>query len=221
MVSVVQGDDPNVYTITLPDGTTVSVAPVGPTFRYQRAVERRVQQTEDGGFRLRSQSRAELQLRSAIYQEAELVGELLHLGWTNFYWFRNGWEVDSPAGQRYCFSPDLVLSNVSPPGTIQVTMDDDGNLIVTHVDGIQQRLYACAHDFFQLRDQIRSTVQQELMLNSDGTFQLSLGEQIFRFRLSAELAWSDDPDHPGFYTEGDRILLRYRDGWEQEVLLLE
>ena len=59
------------------------------------------------------------------------------------------------------------------------------------------------------------------MLNSDGTFQLSLGEQIFRFRLSAELAWSDDPDHPGFYTEGDRILLRYRDGWEQEVLLLE
>lgn len=218
MVVVVQGDDPNVYIVTLPDGTSLSITPVGPTFRYRNAVQRRLQQTEEGGLRLRSQSRAELHVRSAIHREAELVGELLRLGWSNFHWLRHGLEMESPAGQLYCFRPDLILGSVSAPGGIQVAVDADGNLLVSHPDGIQQRLHACAHDFFQLRDQLRATVQQQLMLNTDGTFQVMAGEQTLRFRLNAELAWSDDLDHPGFYVEGDRILLRYRDGWEQEVV---
>lgn len=221
MVSVVQGEDPAVYTVTLPGGTTLSVTPVGPTFRYRNAVQRRLLQTEEGGFRLRSQTRAELHIRSAVHREAELIGELLRLGWTNFNWFQHGWELESPAGQRYCFRPDILLAGVSPPGAVQVAFDPDGNLQVTHPDGQQQRLHACAHDFFQLRDQVRATVQQQLMLNADGSFQLMVGEQTLRFRLNAELAWTDLLDHPGFYTEGDRILLRYRDGWAQEVVQLD
>ncbi|MCB1669756.1 MAG: hypothetical protein R3F41_05250 [Gammaproteobacteria bacterium] len=221
MVNVVQGQEPGVYTVTLPDGTTLSLSPVGPTFRYQNAVQRRLEHTEEGGLRLRSQSRAELQIRSAIHRQAELIGELLRLGWTNFYWFQQGLEMESPAGERYCFGPDLVLASVNAPGVINVEIDAEGNLWVTHPDGIRQRLHACAHDFFQLRDQVRTAVQQQLMLNADGTFQLMFGEQTLRFRLNAELAWTDELDHPGFYTEGDRILLRYRDGWAQEVVLLD
>ncbi len=220
-VSVVPGQDVNVYTISLPDGTLLSVTPVGPAFRYQNAVQSRLQQTEQGGFRLRSRSRVELQIRSAIHREAELVAELLRLGWTNFYWFEHGLEMDSPAGARYCFKPDIILGNAPAPGDIELVVDVDGYLVVTHPDGIQQRLHACAHDFFQLRDQVRAAVQQQLMLNTDGTFQLLIGEENLRFRLNAQLAWTDELDQPGFYTDGDRILLRYRDGWAQEVVLLD
>lgn len=219
MVLVVRGDDSGVFDINLPDdGSRFVVAPVGPTFRYQNSVQRRVLQTPEGGLRLRSQSRAELHIRSAVHKEADLVAEMLRLGWTNFYWFQHGWEVDSPAGVRYCFRPDIQVFPETQPGSIQVSLDDDGNLMVIHGDGIRQRLHACAHDFFQLRDRIRSQVQQQLVLNLDGTFDLNVEGEQLRFRLNAELRWSDILDQPGFYTEGNRILLRYRDGWEQEVV---
>ena len=221
MVLVVRGDDPGVFIITLPDDSSFVVAPVGPTFRYQNTVQRRVQQTEEGGLRLRSQSRAELHIRSAVHREPDVVAELLRLGWTNFYWFRHGWEVDSPSGARYCFEPDIQVGNESAPGSIQISLDDDGNLVVVHTDGIRQRLHACAHDFFQLRDRIRQQVQQQLMLDPDGSFGLMVDSQQLRFRLNAELRWSGVLDQPGFYTEGNRILLRYRDGWEQEVVQLD
>jgi len=221
LVTVEQGEDPNVYTVTLPDNVILSLSPVGPTFRYQNEVQRRLQQTEEGWLRIRSQTRVELQVRAAIHREAEMIGELLRLGWTNMYWFRHGLEVESPAGKRYCFAPDVFLSNVSAPGNIQVALDAGGYLIVTHADGIRQQLHACAHDFLQLRDQIRATVQQQLMINADGTFQLNVEGEMLRFRLNAELAWTDELDNPGFYSEGERILLRYRDGWAQEVIRLD
>jgi|GEM_PF-2581047 len=221
MVLVVRGDNPGVFVIQLPDDSRFVVAPVGPTFRYQNSVQRRVQQTPEGGLRLRSQSRAELHIRSALHKEADLVAELLRLGWTNFYWLRHGWEADSPSGDRYCFRPDIQVFPENPPGNIQVSFDDDGNLVVIHPDGIRQRLHACAHDFFQLRDRIRSQIQQQLMLDPDGTFGLVVDSEQLRFRLNAELRWSDILDQPGFYTEGNRILLRYRDGWEQEVIPVE
>ena len=221
MILVVRGDDPGVFVIQLPDNSRFVVAPVGPTFRHQNSVQRRVLQTPEGGLRLRSQSRAELHIHSAVHNEADLVAEMLRLGWTNFYWFRHGWEVDSPAGERYCFRPDIQVFPETPPGSIQVSLDDDGNLVVIHGDGIRQRLHACAHDFFQLRDRIRAQIQQQLVLSPDGTFNLNVDNEQLRFRLNAELRWSDILDQPGFYTEGNRILLRYRDGWEQEVVPID
>jgi len=60
-------------------------------------------------------------------------------------------------------------------------------------DGIQQRLVACAHDMVQLRDEVRSTLQQ-LQVHTDDTLSVQIDGQLQNFR--------------------------YRDGWEQEVVSL-
>lgn len=217
-VTVMEGQAPNTFRVMLPDGRNFSVAPIGPVFRHQNMVQRHLQQTEEGGLHLRSQTRTELQLRSAVHREADVIAEMLRLGWTNFYWFRHGMEVDSPDGNRYCFQPDMRIYPQTPQTNITAELDDDGNLVVIHQDGIRQRLHACAHDFLQLRDRIRAQVQQQLHIAPDGTFVIEVNGESRRYRLSAEMRWSGQLDQPGFYTEGARIYLRYRDGWEQEIV---
>ena len=133
-VLVMQGEGPNRFRVTLPDGRIFSVAPEGPVFRHQNAVQRRLLQTEQGGLHLRSQTRTELHLRSAIHRETAVVGEMLRQGWTNFYWNGNGIEVESANLTRYCFQPDMQVSSQSAPGQITVIQDADGNLIATHTD---------------------------------------------------------------------------------------
>lgn len=219
-VMVMQGEGPHRFRVTLPDGSIFSVAPDGPVFRHQNMVQRRLLQTEEGGLHLRSQTRTELYLRSAVHREADVVGEMLRLGWTNFYWNRNGMEVESEDGTRYCFQPDMQVFPQSAPAQITVTQDADGNLVVTHTDGIRQRLHACAHDFIQLRDRVREQLEQQVVMDTDGTFTLNIDGEQRRFRLAPELRWSNILGQPEFVSEGSRVFLRYRDGWEQEIIEL-
>ncbi|MGV3591262.1 MAG: hypothetical protein ACO1PZ_06195 [Gammaproteobacteria bacterium] len=219
-VTVVAGETPGTYTVTLADGRVFIVAPLGPAFRHQSALQRQLAQSESGYLHLRTQTQLELQLRSAIFHEAALVGEMLRLGWTNFSWFDNGVEVDSPQGVHYCFAPDLRATMQGMGGTIAASLDADGNLVVAYPDGIRQRLHACAHDFAQLRDQIRLQVQQQLAMNPDGTFFVLRGGQFIRYRLQAELHDSGIIDAPGLYQVGSRLFMRYRDGWEQDIVIV-
>lgn len=220
-VIVTAGAGPNRFLVTLPDDRVLSVAPLGPLFRHQNMVQRRLLQTEQGGLHLRSQTRAELHLRSEFYREAELAGEMLRLGWTDFYWYQYGMEVESPEGVRYCFQADMEVSPEATQTEISVGLDDDGNLEVIHTDGIRQRLHACAHDFAQLRDAVRAQLQQQLVMQTDGTFALEVNGLQRRFRLAAELRWSNMLEQPAFVTEGNRVFWRYRDGWEQEIIPLD
>lgn len=220
-IFVEPGDAPGTFRVTLSDGSDFSVAPVGPVFRHQNMVQRRLMQTGEGGLHLRSRTRAEMQLRSAMHREAAVLSEMSRLGWTNFYWLRRGMEVESPTGERYCFQPDMQVFSRTAPASITVSQDGDGNLVVTHPDGTRQRLHACAHDFSQLRDHVREEVQQELVMATDGIFVLDIDGESRRYRLASQLRWSDITGQPGFITEGDRIHLRYRDGWEQEIVELQ
>jgi hypothetical protein len=219
-VLVEPGEAPGTFRVTLPDGSDFSVAPVGPIFRHQNMVQRRLLQTGEGRLALRSRTRSELQLRSAVHREAAVIAEMLSLGWTDFYWLRHGMEVESPTGTRYCFQPDMQVFSRSPPAAIQIDQDADGNLVVIHTDGIRQRLHGCAHDFAQLRDRAREEVQQQLVMDPDGIFVLDIEGEPRRFRLAAALRWSGVIGQPGFVPEGNRIHLRYRDGWEQEIVEL-
>ena len=219
-VMVMQGEGPNRFKVTLPDGSIFSVKPEGPVFRHQNMVQRRLLQTEEGGLHLRSQTRTELHLHSAMHQEADVVGEMLRLGWTNFYWKQHGMEVESAGGTRYCYQPDMQVFSQSAPAQTTVTQDDDGNLVVIHTDGIRQRLHACAHDFIQLRDRVQEQLQQQVVMGTDGMFNLEVDGEQRSFRLAAQLRWSNVLGQPEFVNEGDRVFLRYRDGWEQEVIEL-
>lgn len=219
-VMIVNDDAPGVFQVMLQDGSHFIIEPVGLTFRHQNMVQRRLSYTEDGGLHLRSQTRMELQLRSAVHREDDVIGEMLRLGWNNFYWFRYGMEVESQDGMRYCFQPDMVASEQTGPSAISVTEDAYGNLVVIHPDGIRQRLHACAHDMVQLRDQVRAQVRQELVLNTNGTITIEVDGNTFRYRLNAQLRWSGILDEPGPFREGNRLFLRYRDGWEQEIIPL-
>lgn len=219
-IIVTPGEGPNRFRVTLPDGSIFSVEPEGPVFRHQNMQQRRLVQTEEGGLHLRSQTRTELLLRSAIHRETNVVGEMLRLGWTNFYWNRNGMEVESADGLRYCFQPDMQIYSESAPAQITITTDANGNLVVTHTDGIRQRLHACAHDFVQLRDRVREQFAQQVVMDTEGNFTLLLDGAQRKFRLATQLRWSNILGQTQFVSEGSRVFLRYRDGWEQEIIEL-
>ncbi|MCP5243269.1 MAG: hypothetical protein H6940_07545 [Burkholderiales bacterium] len=73
----------------------------------------------------------------------------------------------------------------------------------------------------QLRDQIRSQLQQQLQVHTDGTVSVPIDGVQQRFRLEATLRWRGILDQPGFFSEQNRLFFRYRDGWEQEVVALQ
>ncbi len=121
-------------------------------------VQRQIMETKNGGLHLRSRQGLQIQLRSEFQHEAQAIGELLRLGWNNIEWFGNQIEIDSSLGERMCFAPDMELVSGQASGATSVSTDIDGNLLIMHQDSIQQRLFACAHDMVQLRDQVRSTL---------------------------------------------------------------
>ena len=220
-VSIIPGNAPGVYRLNLTQGPQYIIEPVGLTFRHQNMVQRRLLVTDEGGLHLRLQSRAELRIRSAVHNQEAVVAQMLQQGWDNFYWLQHGMEVESPGGDRYCFRPDMEAFQGIGQAQITITQDtDDGSLVIIHPDGLQQRLHACAHDLVQLRDQVRLQVKQQMVFNPDGSIDIQVGSNTFRYRLNAELHWSGIMDAPGFVRDGDRLLIRYRDGWEQEIISL-
>ena len=216
-VAVVKDAETGVFTITLPNGRIFSVVPNGLTLRHRNTVEQQMMETEEGHLRLRAQSGLEIQLRSEFHHQVQAMGELLRLGWDNIGWFGDRIEIDSPAGERMCFAPDMEIFAGTVQGVTTISTDADGNLQVRYQDGIQQRLHACAHDMLQLRDQVRSTLQLKLQTHTDGTVSVQQEGLQHRYRLAAKLRWSGILDQPGFFTEENRLRFRYRDGWEQEI----
>ncbi|WP_374567618.1 hypothetical protein [Nitrosomonas sp.] len=217
-VIVVKNSETGVFRVTLANGKMFSLAPVGLTLRYRNRVEQQMMETEEGHVRFRSQSGVEIQLRSEFHNQVQAMGELLRLGWENVGWFGDRIEIDSPAGERMCFAPDMEIIAGAADGATSITTDADGNLQIRYQDGIQQRLHACAHDMVQLRDQVRSTLRLQLQTHTDGTISVQQDGLQHRYRLRATLRWSGILDQPGFFTEESRLRFRYRDGWEQEIV---
>ena len=83
---VVKDAETGVFTITLPNGKILSVAPTGLTLRYQNTVQQHTRETEEGHLHLRSQSGLEVQLRSQFHHQVQAMGEMLRLGWGNLGW---------------------------------------------------------------------------------------------------------------------------------------
>jgi len=218
--TAVRNIETGVITVTLPDGSILSVAPVGLALRSQNMGQRQIMETENRGLHLRSQQGLQIQLRSEYHDQTQAIGELLRLGWDNIEWFGNQIEIDSPSGERMCFAPDMGLIAEQTSGAPSVSTDLDGNLLIMYQDGIQQRLVACAHDMVQLRDEVRSTLQQQLQVHTDGTLSVQIDGQLQNFRLAAALRSNGILDQPGFFTEQNRLHFRYRDGWEQEIVSL-
>ena len=217
-VVATQDTDTGAITVTLADGTLLSVEAIGLTLRRQNMQQRQLNQLNDGSLHLRSQAGVELRIRAAIHRTDEIIGEMYRAGWNDFYWFDDGIEVNSPQGDRLCLSPDMEIASQTSTGSTSMSLDADGNLVVVYSDGIRQRLHACAHDPVQLRDQVRSMTQQQLVFNADGTFTLDVEGVLTQFRLRSTLLQSGVLDQPGFFTEGTRTYFRYRDGWEQEIV---
>lgn len=217
-ITLVEDEETGVITIALDDGAVFSIEAIGLMLRHQGMQERQLSQSEDGSLHMRSQAGLEVRIRAAIHQEAILVGEMYQVGWSDFFWFDGGFEVDSPAGERLCLAPDMEITSAPSSGEPNVTLDDDGNLIAIHGDGVRQRLHACAHDPIQLRDQIRSLTNQQLVFDTNGMFTLEIDGELTPFRLHSSLRQSGILDQPGFFSEQDRIYFRYRDGWEQEIV---
>ena len=219
--TVTRNEETGVFTVTLPNGGLLSLMPVGLTLRNQNTQQQRVvMQTEEGHLHLRSQSGLQMQLRNAFHHEAEALSEMFRAGWRNLEWFRNRMEIDSPSGERMCLGPAMELAAGQPSDNTTILTDDDGRLFIRYRDGIQQHLQACAHDMTQLRDQIRSQLQQQLQVHTDGTISVQLDGQQQRFRLQTTLRHNGILDQPGFFTEQNQLRFRYRDGWEQEIVAL-
>lgn len=217
-VVVMQDSESGAISVTLADGTLLSIGTVGLTLRRQSMQQRMLNQLQDGSLQLRSQAGLEMRIRAAIHREDEVVGEMYRAGWTDFHWFDEGIEVDSPGGERLCLAPDMEISSGAATGSTTASLDADGNLAVIYGDGIRQRLHACAHDPVQLRDRIRNMIQQQLVFNTDGTFTLNVDGVLTQFRLSSMLRQSGILDQSGFFWVEDKLYFRYRDGWEQEVV---
>lgn len=69
-----------------------------------------VTQIDESHLQLRTRSGLSVQLRNAFYQEDEAVGAILRAGWANMEWFRNRFEIESPAGDRMCLEPAMDLT---------------------------------------------------------------------------------------------------------------
>ena len=219
--TVTRNDETGVFTVTLPDGSLLSVAALGLTIRNQNmAQQRQMTRTMDGDLHLHTQSGLKLQLRNAFHHEPEAIGAMLRAQWRNMEWFRNRFEIESPAGERMCLEPAMQISAGQPADETTISTDTDGRLLIRYRDGIQQHLQACAHDMTQLRDQIRSQLQQQLQINNDGTVSVMIDGLQHRFRLEAMLRNNGILDQPGFFTEQNRLYFRYRDGWEQEIVAM-
>lgn len=219
--TVVRNTETNVFTVTLPDGRVLSVAPVGLTLRAQNMEQQRhMAETEDGHLRLRSRAGLQIQLRNAFHHEAEAIGAMVRAQWRNMEWYRNRFEIDSPAGERMCLEPAMEITPGQASDDTLISSEDNGQLLVRYRDGFQQRLQACAHDMVQLRDQVRAMLQEQLQIHTDGTISVQIEGKLHRYRLEAILRWRGIVDQPGFFTEQNRLHFRYRDGWEQEITQL-
>ncbi len=217
-VTVTKDEDTGVITIILDDGTLFSIETIGLTLRHQSMQQRQSFQSEDGSLLLRSEAGLEVRIRAAIHRETEVIGEMYRLGWTDFFWFEGGIEVNSPAGDRLCLAPDMEISSGPSSGVTTISFDVDGNLIAISEDGVRQLLHACAHDPIQLRDHIRSEIQQQLVFNTSGVFTLEVDGVLTQFRLSSLLQQSGILNQSVFFSEENRIYFRYRDGWVQEIV---
>ncbi len=217
-VMVSKDEESGAITVTLGDGTQFSVETVGLLLGHQNMHQQQINQGEDGSLHLRSQAGMEVRIRAAMHREAELVGEMYNSGWTEFFWFEEGIEVNSPAGDRLCLTPDMEISSEQSVGETAINIDSDGNLVVIYADGVRQRLHACAHDPVQLRDHIRNITDQQLIFDTNGLFTLEVDGEMMQFRLNSLLHQSGILDQPGIFSEESRIYIRYRDGWEQDII---
>lgn len=219
-VQVDQNETTGVLTITLGDGTQFSIETIGMALGHQNMHNRQVSQSDDGTLYLRSQSGLQIRIRAAIHQEEEVIGAMHGLGWSDFFWFDGGIEASSPAGDRLCLAPDMQISAEPATGETQVDTNSDGSVVVIFGDGIVQRLHGCAHDQFQLRDHVRSLTQQTFVMDSDGTFTLNLDDEVVRFRLDPILQESGILDQPGIFSDEGGTYIRYRNGLEQDIVIL-
>lgn len=78
--TAVRNIETGVITVNLPDGSLLSVTPVGLALRSQNMAQRQIMATENGGLHLRSEQGLQFQLRSEFHHEAQAIGELLRLG---------------------------------------------------------------------------------------------------------------------------------------------
>ncbi|MCP5245830.1 MAG: hypothetical protein H6937_07735 [Burkholderiales bacterium] len=179
-----------------------------------------MEKTKDGQLRLRTRAGLQIQLRNAFHDEPAAIGALLRERWINMEWFRNRFEIESPSGERMCLEPAMEIIPGQPSADASPLL----TRTVSYSSGIRtvssNSCKPCAHDMIQLRDQVRTLLQTQLQLHTDGTISVQSAGELLRYRLEATLRLSNRLDQPGFFIEQNRLYFRYRDGWEQELVPL-
>lgn len=205
-----------VMTVTLPDGRTLTVSPVGKTRRHNSTGKARVEEDGDGNLRLVSATGDEVTLGATQHAPAELKTRLEAGGYRDVSITGGHVEATRPDGQRISLSPDMTVATGTATIGGKVEMGSDDSLQVTYADGVSQKQRAHPHDLADLRTQAQSIGVPSVTLNSDGTLSASVAGGDYRFKMSARLQ-QGQKSQPGIRTENGKIIVQYRDGTEQEI----
>lgn len=205
-----------VMTVTLPDGRTLTVSPVGKTRHHNRAGAAQVEEDGDGNLRLVSAAGEEVTLGATQHNPAELKVRLEAEGYRDVTIADGHVEARRPDGQRVSLSPDMTVSTGTAAVAGKIETDSEDGLQVTYADGVRQKQRAHPHDLTDLRTQAQSIGVPSVTLNSDGTLSAAVAGGNYRFKMSARLQ-QGQKSQPGIRTENGKIIVQYRDGTEQEI----
>lgn len=205
-----------VMTVTLPDGRTLTVSPVGKTRHHNSTGTAQMEEDGDGHLRLVSATGDEVTLGATQHDPAELKTRLEAEGYRAVTIADGHVEAKRPDGQRVSLSPDMTVATGTPAVGGKVETGSDDSLQVTYADGVSQKQHASPHDLTDLRTQAQSIGVPSVTLNSDGTLSATVAGGNYRFKMSARLQ-QGQKSQPGIRTENGKIIVQYRDGTEQEI----
>ena len=203
-------------TVTLPDGRTLTVSPVGKTRHHNRTGAAQVEEDGDGNLRLVSATGDEVTLGATQHDPAELKSRLEAEGYRDVSITDGHVEATRPDGQRVSLSPDMTVATGTSTIGGKVETGSDDSLQVTYADGVSQKQHAHPHDLTDLRTQAQGIGVPNVTLNSDGTLSATVAGGNYRFKMSARLQ-QGQKSQPGIRTENGKIIVQYRDGTEQEI----
>lgn len=206
------------YEITLSNGSTIAVRPQGNTrvHRNTKGITTTSVDT-DGHLHVQTADGYEMTVDSAAHSEAETHSILAQNGLNSIVTKGGRLTAVRSDGTHVSVEADYQVNRSANDGAIQYHESSTG-LDIDFADGTHQHFHGAAADTAQLRASAQS-LGYATTFNSDGTVTATNNGAATKVKLSPILNLGLR-SQPGLRLENSKVVMQYRDGMEQEIIIV-